>query len=64
MMRLWRCLTALVLALLLTLSVGAAGTAGFSDVPERHWAAQSIRRCAQTGCCRESAEAGSASDGR
>ena len=49
MMRLWRCLTALVLALLLTLSVGAAGTAGFSDVPERHWAAQSIRRCAQTG---------------
>ena len=25
-------------ALLLTLSVGAAGTAGFSDVPERHWA--------------------------
>ena len=49
MMRLWRCLTALVLALLLTLSVGAAGTAGFSDVPESHWAAQSIRRCAQTG---------------
>ena len=48
MMRLWRCLTALVLALLLTLSVGAAGTAGFSDVPESHWAA----------------EAGSASDGR
>ena len=47
MMRLWRCLTALVLALLLTLSVGAAGTAGFSDVPESHWAAQSIRRCAQ-----------------
>ena len=49
MMRLWRCLTALVLALLLTLSVGAAGTAGFSDVPESHWAAQSIRRCVQTG---------------
>ena len=49
MMRLWRCLTALVLALLLTLSVGAAGTAGFSDVLESHWAAQSIRRCAQTG---------------
>ena len=49
MMRLWRCLTALVLALLLTLSVGAAGTAGFSDVPESHWAAQSIQRCVQTG---------------
>ena len=49
MMRLWRCLTALVLALLLTLSVGAAGTAGFSDVPESHWAAQRILRCAQTG---------------
>ena len=49
MMRLWRCLTALVLALLLTRSGGAAGTAGFSDVPESHWAAQSIRRCAQTG---------------
>lgn len=32
MMRLWRCLTALVLALLLTLSVGAAGTAGFDVV--------------------------------
>lgn len=28
MMRLWRCLTALVLALLLTLSVGAAGNSG------------------------------------
>ena len=58
MMRLWRCLTALVLALLLTLSVGAAGTAGFSDVPESHWAAQSIRRCAQTGLLQGARHAG------
>ncbi len=49
MMRFARCLTALTLSLLLTLNVGAAGTAGFSDVPANHWAAQSIQRCVQYG---------------
>ena len=52
MMRLFRRLTALMLAvLLLTAGVGAAqknGT-GFSDVPEDHWAAQSVRWCAKYG---------------
>ena len=52
MTRLFRRLTALMLtALLLTASVGAAqknGTA-FSDVPEDHWAAQSVRWCAEYG---------------
>ena len=44
-------LTALVLALLLlTSGVGAAGsTMAFSDVPEGHWAAQSIAWCARRG---------------
>lgn len=49
MLRFCRCLMALMLALVLTLSVGAAGKTTFSDVPERHWAAQSIGRCAQLG---------------
>lgn len=50
MTRLFRRLTALMLTvLLLTSGVGAAqknGTA-FSDVPEDHWAAQSVRWCAE-----------------
>ena len=64
MMRLWRCLTALVLALLLTLSVGAAGTAGFFRRAGKPLGGAEHPALRRPDCCRESAEAGSASDGR
>ena len=51
MIRLMKRLTALALTLLLlTASAGAAGQkSSFSDVPTKHWAAESIARCAQYG---------------
>ena len=43
-------LTALLLAaLLLTATALAANASGYSDVPDGHWAAQSVRRCTQLG---------------
>ena len=43
-------LTALLLALLMTMTLAAAAnTSGYSDVPDGHWAAQSVRRCTQLG---------------
>lgn len=43
-------LTALLLALMMTTTlVSAAAVSGYSDVPDRHWAAQSIRRCGEYG---------------
>ncbi len=43
-----RRLTALLLALLMTATLAsAAPRTGYSDVPSDHWAADSIRRCAQ-----------------
>lgn len=52
MTRLFRRLTALILTvLLLTAGAGAAqkNNTGFSDVPEEHWAANSVRWCAKYG---------------
>ena len=43
------CLTALLLAALMTATALAANASGYSDVPDGHWAAQSVRRCAQLG---------------
>ena len=43
------CLTALLLAALLTATALAANASGYSDVPDGHWAAQSVRRCTQLG---------------
>ena len=43
-------LTALLLALLMTMSLAAAANiSGYSDVPDGHWAAQSVSRCTQLG---------------
>lgn len=42
-------LTALLLAALLTATALAANASGYSDVPDGHWAAQSVRRCTQLG---------------
>ena len=43
-------LTALLLALMMTVTfVSAANASGYSDVPDGHWAAQSVRRCTQLG---------------
>lgn len=50
MMKHWiTCLTALLLAALMTTTALAANASGYSDVPDGHWAAQSVRRCAQLG---------------
>ena len=50
MMKHWiTCLTALLLAALMTATALAANASGYSDVPDGHWAAQSVRRCAQLG---------------
>ena len=43
-------LTALLLALLMTMTLAAAANiSGYSDVPDGHWAAQSVSRCTQLG---------------
>ena len=50
MMKHWiTCLTALLLAALMTATALAANASGYSDVPDGHWAAQSVRRCTQLG---------------
>ena len=43
-------LTALLLALAMTMTLASAANAsGYSDVPDGHWAAQSVRRCTELG---------------
>ena len=48
----WFCSCALLCALLVTAALpapAAAASTGFSDVPESHWAADSIRRAVDLG---------------
>ena len=41
-------LTALLLALVMTTTLAfAANKSGYSDVPDKHWAAESIAQCKQ-----------------
>lgn len=51
MMKHWitRLTALLLLAALLTATALAANASGYSDVPDGHWAAQSVRRCTQLG---------------
>ena len=43
------CCLVLCASLLSWAAAPAAAVSGFSDVPDSHWAADSIRRCAQLG---------------
>ena len=51
MMKHWitRLTALLLLAALMTATALAANASGYSDVPDGHWAAQSVRRCTQLG---------------
>ena len=58
-------LTALLLALVMTTTLAlAANKSGYTDVPDKNWASQSIAQCKQYNLCRASETASSASDRR